>query len=75
MKNIERSVLMGVPEEVLNFARKNKIDLIIMGTHGEPGSTGPVRSTARRVVRYAPYCSYRKGSGILGMNSHAGIPL
>jgi nucleotide-binding universal stress UspA family protein len=56
MKDIERSVLMGVPhEEIMNFARKNKIDLIIMGTHGRTGIDRILfGSTAAQVVRFAP---------------------
>jgi len=56
IKNLERSVLMGVPhEEIMNFAAKNKIDLIIMGTHGRSGIDRILfGSTAAQVVRYAP---------------------
>ena len=56
VKNIERSVLMGVPhEEIMNFAKKNKIDLIIMGTHGRKGIDRILfGSTAAQVVRFAP---------------------
>jgi len=56
LKNIERTVLMGVPhEEVINFATKNKIDMIIMGTHGRKGLDRIIfGSTAAQVVRYAP---------------------
>ena len=56
MENIERSVLTGVPhEEIMNFAKKNKIDLIIMGTHGRTGIDRMLfGSTAAQVVRYAP---------------------
>jgi universal stress protein A len=56
IKDMERSVLMGVPhEEIMNFAKKNKIDLIIMGTHGRSGIDRILfGSTAAQVVRYAP---------------------
>jgi len=56
LKNLERSVLTGVPhEEIMNFAKKNKIDLIIMGTHGRSGIDRILfGSTAAQVVRYAP---------------------
>ena len=56
MKDIERTVLMGVPhEEIMNFAKKNKIDLIIMGTHGRSGIDRILfGSTAAQVVSYAP---------------------
>ncbi len=56
VKNIERTVLTGVPhEEIINFAKKNKIDLIIMGTHGRKGIDRILfGSTAAQVVRFAP---------------------
>jgi nucleotide-binding universal stress UspA family protein len=56
LKNIERTVLTGVPhEEVMNFAKKNKIDLIIMGTHGRKGIDRILfGSTAAQIVRFAP---------------------
>jgi nucleotide-binding universal stress UspA family protein len=56
IKNIERTVLTGVPhEEVMNFAKKNKVDLIIMGTHGRKGIDRILfGSTAAQVVRFAP---------------------
>jgi universal stress protein A len=56
LKGIERSVLTGVPHtEVIKFAKDNKIDLIIMGTHGRKGM-GRILfgSTAAQVVRFAP---------------------
>jgi nucleotide-binding universal stress UspA family protein len=56
VKNIERTVLTGVPhEEIINFAKKNKTDLIIMGTHGRKGIDRILfGSTAAQVVRFAP---------------------
>jgi nucleotide-binding universal stress UspA family protein len=56
VKNIERSVIMGVPhEEIVNFANKNRIDLIIMGTHGRKGIDRILfGSTASQIVRFAP---------------------
>ena len=56
VKNIERTVLTGVPhEELMNFAKKNKIDLIIMGTHGRKGIDRILfGSTAAQIVRFAP---------------------
>ncbi len=56
IKNIERKVLMGVPhEEIMNFASKNKIDIIVMGTHGRKGIDRILfGSTAAQVVRFAP---------------------
>ena len=56
LKNIERTVLMGVPhEEIVNFSNKNKIDLIVIATHGRKGIDRILfGSTAAQVVRYAP---------------------
>jgi len=56
VKNIERSVHMGVPhEEIIKFAKENKIDLIIIGTHGRKGIDRILfGSTAAQVVRFAP---------------------
>jgi nucleotide-binding universal stress UspA family protein len=56
LKKLERSVVMGVPhEEIINFVKKNKIDLIIMGTHGRKGIDRILfGSTASQVVRFAP---------------------
>jgi nucleotide-binding universal stress UspA family protein len=56
LKGVERTVLKGVPHtEIVKFAKENKVDLIIMGTHGRKGM-GRVLfgSTASQVVRYAP---------------------
>lgn len=56
VKNIERSVIMGVPhEEIVNYANKNKIDLIVIATHGRKGIDRILfGSTAAQVVRFAP---------------------
>ncbi len=56
IKNIERSVSTGAPhEEIVKFANKNKMDLIIMGTYGRKGIDRMIfGSTAAQVVRYAP---------------------
>jgi nucleotide-binding universal stress UspA family protein len=56
IKNIERSVATGTPhEEIVKFANKNKMDLIIMGTYGRKGIDRMIfGSTAAQVVRYAP---------------------
>ncbi len=56
LKDIERSVITGVPhEEIINFVKKNKIDMIIMGTHGRKGIDRILfGSTAAQVVRFAP---------------------
>ncbi|MFZ6017854.1 MAG: universal stress protein [Nitrospirota bacterium] len=55
-KDIERSVVTGVPyEEIIKFVNENKIDLIVMGTHGRKGIDRILfGSTATQVVRNAP---------------------
>jgi nucleotide-binding universal stress UspA family protein len=56
VKNVERKVMTGVPhEEIINFVSTNRIDLIIMGTHGRKGIDKILfGSTAAQVVRHAP---------------------
>jgi nucleotide-binding universal stress UspA family protein len=56
IKNIERTVVMGVPhEEIISFANKNKVDLIIIATHGRKGIDRLLfGSTAAQIVRYSP---------------------
>lgn len=56
LKNVERAVVKGVPhEEIINFAKNNKIDLIVIGTHGRKGLDRILfGSTAAQVVRFAP---------------------
>jgi nucleotide-binding universal stress UspA family protein len=55
-KDIERKVLTGVPYEVIiKFVNENKIDLIVIGSHGRKGIDRVLfGSTASQVVRYAP---------------------
>jgi nucleotide-binding universal stress UspA family protein len=55
---VERRVIRGVPhEEIVNFAKENKIDLIIIGAHGKKGvETIFFGNTTSHVVRFAP-CS------------------
>lgn len=55
-KNVERAIIKGVPhEEIINFAKNNKIDLIVIGTHGRKGLDRILfGSTAAQVVRFAP---------------------
>lgn len=55
-KNIEHLVMKGVPyEEITKFAELNKIDLIVLATHGRTGLDRLLfGSTAEQVVRYAP---------------------
>ncbi|NCO68294.1 MAG: universal stress protein [Nitrospirae bacterium CG_4_10_14_0_8_um_filter_41_23] len=56
LNGIERRVLRGVPHEVIvKFASDNRIDLIIIGTHGRKGIDRILfGSTAAYVVRHAP---------------------
>ena len=56
MDNIEKIILHGVPyEEIINFAEKEDIDMIVIGTYGHSGLERFVfGSTAERVVRRAP---------------------
>ena len=56
LKDIERHISIGIPqEEIIKFVDKNKIDIIVMGTHGRKGLDRVLLgSTAAQVVRYAP---------------------
>ena len=56
IKDIERIVVTGTPyEEILKFARENKADIIVIGTHGRKGLDRVIfGSTAEKVVRDAP---------------------
>lgn len=56
LKGVERSVLKGVPnEEIIKFAKDNKIDLIVMPTHSRKGVGRIIfGSTAAHIVRFAP---------------------
>ncbi|MDO8747485.1 MAG: universal stress protein, partial [Thermodesulfovibrionales bacterium] len=56
IKDIERIVVKGRPyEEILKFARDNKADLIVIGTHGRKGLDRVIfGSTVEKVVRDAP---------------------
>ncbi|TAN42343.1 MAG: universal stress protein [Nitrospirae bacterium] len=55
LKNVEYSVRRGVPyEEILKFSEEEKIDTIVIGTHGRKGLDRVLfGSTAERVVRNA----------------------
>lgn len=55
-KDIERVVMKGIPyEEITRFAETNKIDMIVLATHGRTGIDRLLfGSTAEQVVRYAP---------------------
>jgi len=54
--NVHREIIRGVPyEEIIKFAEKNQIDLIVIGTHGRKGLEKLFfGSTAEQVVRRAP---------------------
>ena len=54
--NIEYKVLKGVPyEEISKLAGEQKVDLIVLGTHGRRGIDRMLfGSTAEQVVRNAP---------------------
>ena len=56
LKDVERTVSTGVPHEVIvDFVKKNKIDMIVIGTHGRSGIDRILfGSTAAQVVRNAP---------------------
>ncbi len=55
-KDIEQVIMKGTPyEEITKFAEANKIDLIVLATHGRTGIDRLLfGSTAEQVVRYAP---------------------
>jgi len=59
---VERRIIKGVPhEEIVNFAKENKIDLIIIGAHGKKGMEKIFfGNTTAHVVRFAP-CSVLTG--------------
>ncbi len=56
LPNVEKIILKGVPyEEIIKFADKEKIDIIVIGTYGRSGLERFIfGSTAERVVRRAP---------------------
>jgi nucleotide-binding universal stress UspA family protein len=56
LKDVQRVVLKGIPhEEITKFALENKIDLVVLGTHGRRGIDRVLfGSTAEQVVRNAP---------------------
>ena len=55
-KDIEHIVLKGIPyEEITKYADENRVDLIVLATHGRTGLDRLLfGSTAEQVVRYAP---------------------
>jgi nucleotide-binding universal stress UspA family protein len=54
--NVETEVRQGAPHtEMVQFARDNAVDLIVMGSHGRTGlAHALVGSVAEKVVRKAP---------------------
>jgi nucleotide-binding universal stress UspA family protein len=66
-------VLHGVPEtEILDFSKKNKISLIIMGTHGVKGyKEFFIGSNSHRVINISkiPVLTIQKKSGKAGFNN------
>lgn len=54
-KNVVRVVVLGTPfVEIVQYAREQKMDLIVMGTHGHSGLTHALLgSVAEKVVRKA----------------------
>ncbi len=54
--SVETVILRGYPvTEIIEYAKTNEIDMIIMGTHGRTGVTHVViGSIAEKVVRTAP---------------------
>lgn len=55
IKDVEYHVLRGVPyEEIVAFAEKNAVNIIVIGSHGRRGIDRVLfGSTAERVVRYS----------------------
>ena len=55
-KDVEHVVLTGIPyQEISRFAEEEKVDLIVIGTHGKTGLDRMLfGSTAEQVVRHAP---------------------
>ena len=53
---VKRIVLRGVPsEEILHYIESEKIDLVIMGTHGRKGLQHALfGSVAEHIVKYSP---------------------
>ncbi len=56
VEKVEKRTIMGVPhQEIVQFAEDEKIDLVVIGTHGRTGLDRVFfGSTAERVVRMAP---------------------
>ncbi len=56
LPDVEKKVVKGIPyEEIIKFANEEKIDIVVMGTHGRVGlERFFFGSTAEKVVRRAP---------------------
>jgi len=56
MKNVSTVVKIGeAHEEIVNFAKKQKVDLIVLATHGRTGLAHVlIGSVAEKVVRHSP---------------------
>ena len=56
LENIKQVVVIGRPfKEIISYAEKNNVGMIVMGTHGIKGIEGVLfGSTANRVVKRAP---------------------
>jgi nucleotide-binding universal stress UspA family protein len=56
LPDVDKKVLEGIPyEEIIKYAEKEKIDMIVIGTYGRSGLERFIfGSTAERVVRRAP---------------------
>lgn len=54
--NIKTAIVSGSPaDEILDYVKKNKIDLVIMSTHGKSGiSRFAFGSVAEKVLRHSP---------------------
>jgi nucleotide-binding universal stress UspA family protein len=54
--NVQRLIKSGIPVvEIVESAKEEKVDLIVMGTHGQTGTRHAlIGSVAERVVRNAP---------------------
>ncbi len=56
LPDVEKVVVQGIPyEEIINFVKKEEIDMVVIGTYGRSGLDRFIfGSTAERVVRRAP---------------------
>jgi len=56
LSDVKKVVVQGIPyEEIIGFVKKEKIDMVVIGTYGRSGLDRFIfGSTAERVVRRAP---------------------